>query len=771
MAFSTAATVSRTELRILMLAPTGADARVGARVLEDAAMHCHACADMAELCREVRRGAGLLLLTEEAIIGQPYVLVEALGGQEPWSDLPVVLLADDGADALAAAWAMDMLGNVTVLDRPVRVATLVSALRTAMRARRRQYELRDHLEASSLLAAIVQSSHDAIIGHSLEGVIHTWNAGAARLFGYTEAEALGRPLEFLLPAERRAADEAALARLRVVGRAEHFETVFLDRDDRPVDVAVTLSAVRDAAGRAMGVSRIVRDIGDRKRAEAAMRESEARFRLMADAAPVLIWLSDRTGGCTWFNRSWLEFTGRSFDAELGDGWLEGVHPDDAARCVETYRGAFASRTPFEMDYRLRRHDGEYRWLLDTGRPLDDPRGDFIGYIGSCVDITERREAAELLQQADRRKDEFLATLGHELRNPLSPIRNGLHILRLGGDADGRERLVGMMERQVDHLVRLVDDLLEVSRISRGKVELRRTRVELAPIVHGAVEACRPLLQQERHELLVDLPPEPVVLEADAVRLAQVVANLLNNAAKYTEAGGRIHLSARVEDDEVELSVRDSGVGIPPEMLPQVFEMFAQVNRSLGRSQGGLGIGLALVRHLVELHGGSVDAFSGGDGQGSEFVVRLPVAGREPPAEGAAVDPDGGSEAATAARRVLVVDDNADAAESLAQLLMLKGHDVRVAYDGLTGVATARAFAPDVVLLDIAMPGLDGYAVARRLREQDGAPPMRLVALTGYGQEDDRRRAIAAGFDGHLVKPPAVAALDDVLRGLETPGGR
>jgi PAS domain S-box-containing protein len=766
---SIGATVSGADLRILMLAPTGADARVGARVLDDAAMHCHACADIAELCREVRRGAGLLLLTEEAVVDHPHVLVEALANQEPWSDLPVVVLANDGADALAAAWAMDMLGNVTVLDRPVRVATLVSALRTALRARRRQYELRDHLEASSLLAAIVQSSHDAIIGQSLEGVIRSWNAGAERLFGYPVAEVLGRPQEFLLPAERRAADEAALARLRVIGRAEHFETVFLDRDDRPVDVAVTLSAVRDAEGSAMGVSRIVRDIGDRKRAEAAMRESEARFRLMADAAPVLVWLADRTGGCTWFNRPWHEFTGRSFDEEQGDGWVDGVHPDDLTRCIETYRGAFALREPFQMDYRLRRHDGAYRWLLDTGRPLYDPRGDFIGYIGSCVDITDRREATEVLQHADRRKDEFLATLGHELRNPLSPIRNGLHILRLNEDAAARERLVGMMERQVDHLVRLVDDLLEVSRISRGKVELRRARVELAPIVHGAIEACRPLLQQERHELVVELPPEPIVLEADAVRLAQVVANLLNNAAKYTEPGGDIRLSACVLDGEVELSVRDSGVGIPPEMLPQVFEMFAQVNRTLGRSQGGLGIGLALVRHLVELHGGTVEARSGGDGMGSEFVVRLPLAGHQLPVHHA--DQNGGADAGTSARRVLVVDDNADAAESLAQLLMLKGHEVRVAYDGLSGVETARAFAPDVVLLDIGMPGLDGYAVARRLREQDGAPPMRLVALTGYGQEDDRRRALDAGFDGHLVKPPAVSALDDVLRDAEAPSGR
>jgi PAS domain S-box-containing protein len=489
---------------------------------------------------------------------------------------------------------------------------------------------------------------------------------------------------------------------------------------------------------------------------------------MADAAPVLIWLSDHTGGRTWLNRRWLEFTGRPFDEQLGDGWFESVHPDDLARCTEIYRAAFAARQPFQMDYRLRRHDGVYRWLVDTGRPLQDFRGAFLGYIGSCMDITERREAAELLQQADRRKDEFLATLGHELRNPLSPIRNGLHILRLSEGAEARDRLVGMMERQVDHLVRLVDDLLEVSRISRGKIELRRGRVELAPMVHSAIEACRPLLQQERHELVVDLPAEPIVLEADAVRLTQVVSNLLNNAAKYTEPGGHVRVSAHVLGEQVELAVRDSGVGIPPDMLPRVFEMFAQVNHTLGRSQGGLGIGLALVRHLVELHGGTVDARSGGEGQGSEFVVRLPLPGVRP------LHADDGKDAITrgsSTRRVLVVDDNADAAESLAQLLTLKGHEVRVAYDGLSGVELARAFGPDVVLLDIGMPGLDGYAVARRLREQDERHALRLVALTGYGQVDDRRRAHEAGFDDHVVKPPDGPTLDRMLREVEVPGGR
>jgi PAS domain S-box-containing protein len=748
------------ELRILLLAPTPADRRIASDLLTAAGFTCCACGGLEELCAELSIGAGAVLLTEEVVAGRPLALAEALEREPPWSDVPVLLLADDGADADVSAWAMDALGNVTVLDRPVRVATLVSALRTALRARRRQYELRDHLEAASLLAAIVQSSGDAVIGQALDGRIRSWNASAERLFGYTAAEAVGRSVGFLLAPERETAEAASLDRVLQGGAAEVFETVWLARDGRAVDVSVTLSALRDRKGTVAGVSRIVRDIGERLRAEAARRESEARFRLMADAAPVLIWVSDTTGGCTWFNRSWLEFTGRGEDEELGDGWLAGVHPDDVALCVGTYRTSFEARRAFQMEYRLRRRDGAYRWMLDAGRPLHDPRGAFAGFVGSCIDITERRESEERLHQADRRKDEFLATLGHELRNPLAPIRNGLEILRLSDDTPGgRERLVGMMERQVDHLVGLVDDLLEVSRVSRGRLELRRGRTDLGQIVRTAVESCRPLVERERHRLTLDLPEAPVVLDADPTRLTQVVSNLLNNAAKYTEPGGRIHVAVRPLEHEVEVSVRDTGLGIPAEMLPRVFDMFAQVNRTLGRSQGGLGIGLALVRRLVELHGGWIEARSPGEGQGSEFVFRLPLpdAHLPPPhAAAPAEDEDG------ARRRVLVVDDNVDAAESLAQLLTLKGHDVRVAFDGLSGVAVAGVFEPDLVFLDIGMPGLDGYEVARRLRREP-ARPMRLVALTGYGQEEDRRRAQQAGFDGHLVKPLELDALEAMLR--------
>jgi CheY-like chemotaxis protein len=368
---------------------------------------------------------------------------------------------------------------------------------------------------------------------------------------------------------------------------------------------------------------------------------------------------------------------------------------------------------------------------------------------------ERR--SEELAEAHRRKDEFLALLGHELRNPLAPITSAARLLRLRGGADGQAEWAGqVIERQAGHLSRLVDDLLDLSRVSRGQITLRRQRVELAEVVGRAVEASRPLIEARRHELVEALPPGPVWLEADPVRLAQVIANLLNNAAKYSEDGGRITLSAVAEGAALALRVRDTGLGIAPDLLPHVLEMFVQAERSLERSQGGLGVGLTLVRRLVEMHGGSVEAHSGGPGRGSEFVVRLPVV--VPPVPPPRQPGGGGGGAAEAGLRILVVDDNRDAAESLGLLLRARGHDVRTAADGVSGLAAAAAFRPDVALLDLGMPRLSGCDLARRLRGQAWGRGLVLIALTGWGQEEDRRRTQEAGFDHHLVKPADPDAL-------------
>ncbi|HET6329097.1 MAG TPA: ATP-binding protein [Planctomycetaceae bacterium] len=376
-------------------------------------------------------------------------------------------------------------------------------------------------------------------------------------------------------------------------------------------------------------------------------------------------------------------------------------------------------------------------------------------------LIERERTAEALRIADRRKDEFLATLAHELRNPLAPIRNSLHILRLGNTQDeNATRLYDVMERQLGHLVRLVDDLLELSRITRGQIELRPKRIELAALVRSAVETSAPLVESAHHQLAISLPTEPIFVDVDPVRMVQVIANLLNNAAKYTNDGGQIWLSGRVVDGEALISVRDNGIGIPLAMQSRIFDMFTQVDRAGGRSYGGLGIGLTLVRSLVEMHGGRVDVKSDGEGQGSEFLVHLPLAVEKD----AGSNPAGPQRRATVltAQRILVVDDNRDAADSLQTLLKFLGAEVDVAYGGAEALSAIEEFHPAVVLLDLGMPEIDGYEVAKRVRQRTEFDDVTLIALTGWGQEEDRRRAQNAGFDHHLVKPADITSLQSLL---------
>jgi CheY-like chemotaxis protein/two-component sensor histidine kinase len=386
-----------------------------------------------------------------------------------------------------------------------------------------------------------------------------------------------------------------------------------------------------------------------------------------------------------------------------------------------------------------------------------------------LDVTERKQTEEELRDADRKKDEFLATLAHELRNPLAPMRNAVQILKAKGPPHPElEWARGVLDRQGQLMARLLDDLLDVSRISLNKLELRTERVELAAVCDAALETSRPVIEAGSHELTVTLPPEPIHLEADPVRLAQVFANLLNNAAKYTEEGGRIRLTAERQGSDVIVSVKDSGIGIAAEMLPRIFEIFSQAKPALVRSQGGLGIGLSLAKGLVELHGGSIEVRSDGTGRGSEFVVRLPVAA-ETPAREPARPSDDEQEPATKCR-ILIVDDNQDSADSLAMLLTIMGNEVGTAYDGEQAVEAAEAIRPDVVLLDIGMPKLNGYDACRRIREQPWGQGMFLIALTGWGQEEDRRRTEAAGFNRHMVKPVDPDVLLKLLAALSSEPG-
>jgi PAS domain S-box-containing protein len=500
------------------------------------------------------------------------------------------------------------------------------------------------------LAAIVESSDDAIIGKTLDGIITSWNRGAERIYGYAPEEVVGRPISILIPPERDDELPSILERLARGESIDHAETVRVTKEGTRIQVSLTISPIRNSSGAVVGAATIARDITERKHLE-----------------------------------------------------------------------------------------------------------------------EELRRRAEALAEADRQKDEFLAMLSHELRNPLAPIRTAAQILRLRGMNDPTlQRASEIVERQVRHMARLVDDLLDVSRITHGVVELRLELVDLTAISRQAVENSRALIEERGHELSLSLPATSLWVEADPTRLDQVVENLLNNAAKYTEPGGHIWVTARYEGEEIVLRVRDTGIGIAPELLPRVFDLFTQADRSLDRSQGGLGIGLTLVRRLVELHGGQVEAHSPGPGQGSEFVMRLPALPVASPGNstqaGAAQEPTGRP------KRVLVVDDNRDAATTLGDLLEMMGHTVQVVYDGPTAVQAARSFLPDVVLLDIGLPGMNGYEVARRLRDEVGPSRMVLVAVTGYGQEEDRQRARAGGFDYHLLKPIDIPALQEVLAVTPTETG-
>jgi signal transduction histidine kinase/ActR/RegA family two-component response regulator len=409
---------------------------------------------------------------------------------------------------------------------------------------------------------------------------------------------------------------------------------------------------------------------------------------------------------------------------------------------------------------IERPDGSRVTVLAHANPIHDDSGRLVGAVNVLVDITQRKRDEIALAESHKHKDEFLATLAHELRNPLAPIRNAVHFLKLKGSLEPDVQMArDLIDRQVENLVRLVDDLLDVSRINSNRLELRKERVNLRNVIDTAVETSRPLIEAQGHQLDVTLPPSPISVHADSVRLSQAIANLLNNAAKYTEPGGRICLKAERQGSDAVVSVRDNGIGIPAKMLPHIFEMFTQSQRSLNRSQGGLGIGLALVRRLVEMHGGSVEAKSAGPDTGSEFILRFPVMLE---ADNAQVNLRPDSELAGGALRILVVDDNPDVATSLAMMLKMVGNEVRIANDGLEGLRAADEFRPAVVLLDIGLPKINGYEAARQIRQHEWGKQMVLIALTGWGQDEDRRHSTEAGFNHHLVKPIKLAPLLKLL---------
>ncbi|OWK34448.1 PAS domain-containing protein [Fimbriiglobus ruber] len=523
-------------------------------------------------------------------------------------------------------------------------------------------------------------------------------------------------------------------------------------------------------GEVEAVAGTTRDVTERKEAEETIRRNEVFLRQLFEGSLDCIKVFDLDGRLLSMNEQGMrELEITDFDAVRGSDWCgfwQGETRETVARAIAEARSGGVTR--FEGVSATR--TGKLRWWHVVVTPIGPSEDRPERILAVSRDITDRKQVEVALREADRRKDEFLALLAHELRNPLAPLRNGLQVMRLAADdAAGVARVRAMMDRQLGHMVRLIDDLLDISRINRNKLHLQLSRVSLADVVGAAVETARPAIDAAGHEFAISLPAEPLYLEADLTRLAQVFANLLTNSAKYTERGGRITLAAEVCGAQVVVSVRDTGIGIPAEALPTIFDMFSQVDRSIERTTGGLGIGLALVKGLVEMHGGTVTAESGGSGKGTVFTVHLPVAARgpDPVSNGGNVETE--SSAGMVKRRVLVVDDNRDSATSMALMLELMGNEVRTAHDGLEAVDRAGEFRPDVVLMDVGMPRLNGLDATRRIREQSWGQTMTVIALTGWGQETDRQRSAEAGCNGHLVKPVSVPDLEAML-GSVPPNG-
>jgi PAS domain S-box-containing protein len=600
------------------------------------------------------------------------------------------------------------------------------------------------------------------------------NDVALKAFGMPRDALCGRTDEEIFPpataAQFRENDQKALASgagVRVVETLEHEDGVLHHS-------LVSKFPIPGTDGGSALVGGMAIDITEERLTQAVLEESEERFRATFEQAAVGIAHVGPDGRWLRVNRKLCDIVGYGPDELVALTFQDITHPEDLEADLAQVRRLLAGEiATYSMEKRYFRKDGSLVWINLTVSLVRTPRGQPKYFISVVEDDTDRkaledrlRDQAEQLRQADRRKDEFLATLAHELRNPLAPLWHGLGLLQLAGDDRATaEKAQAMMERQLAQMVRLIDDLLDVSRITRGKLELRRERVELASVIQSAVEGSRPLIEASGHELTIGLPSEPIWLDADPTRLAEVFANLLTNAAKYTDGGGHVWLTAERSSGEVIVTVRDTGIGIAHEHLPRLFEMFSQVAPALERSQGGLGIGLSLVKGLIEMHGGSVAARSEGLGKGSEFIVRLPLAaGGLSGHESSPAKRVKGARAPTC--RILVADDNRDAVTSLTLFLRLEGHEVHAAHDGQEAVEAAAWFRPELCLLDIGMPKLNGLQVARHIRSQPWGKNVVLVAITGWGQQEDKRRATEAGFDYHLTKPVDPAALEQMLSELK-----
>ena len=612
-------------------------------------------------------------------------------------------------------------------------------------------------ETQARLGAIVQSSADAIISYSLDTVVRTWNPGAVRVFGYTAEEMVGQTLSVLVPEDRRDELTAIVAAVQR-GETRALETERKKKDGTLLPVALSASPIRDAAGAVIAVSSVVHDMTELRRAEARRRESEQTLAAVLSSVEDYIYIFDRDARFVFANKKLLDLWGLSADEAHGKTMRDLAYPPTVERQLfDGLRQVIETHSVVRNETLYTNPTGAGAYYENILAPIVDAGGRVVLIAGSSRDVTERRQAEDALREADRVKDEFLAMLGHELRNPLGAIAGAIGVLNRAATPGGQaERARAVIGRQVQHLSRLMDDLLDVSRVTTGKIVLTRAPLDLAQVTASIVGTWRSTGRFDRHDVTADLTP--VWIYADETRMEQVLTNLLGNALKYTPPGGSIALRVCSEEDVAVLAIRDSGIGIPAAILERVFDVFVQGDRPLDRVQGGLGLGLTLVKRLVEMHGGTVTAHSDGPGTGSVFTVRLaripPPSAR--PAQTAVSVSEGNG------RRVLLIEDNDDAREMLRVALAHDGHEVHEAADGPAGVEAALRLRPDIALVDIGLPGLDGYDVARKIRASGIGRSVRLVALTGYGQTEDRQRAREAGFDAHLTKPVTAERLAEAI---------
>lgn len=633
-------------------------------------------------------------------------------------------------------------------------------------------------ERREIFRVTLRSIGDAVITTDTQGRVTYVNEVAQSLTGWSAQDALGQPLERVFhivnEVTRRPVENPATRALRegiVVGLANH--TVLLKKDGSECPIDDSAAPIQDEQGHVSGCVLIFRDVTVQRLIERDKATQLHTARLLASIVETsndAIISKSLDGTIQSWNAAAERLFGFTAEDAIGRHISLVIPPE---RLVEEERIIASLRAGQRIEHfetERVRSDGQRIFVSLTISPLKDDAGQVIGASKIVRDVTERkrlednlRVLAANLSENDRRKNEFLATLAHELRNPLAPMSNMLELVkRSDGDREILKRAYETIERQLGQMVRLVDDLLDWNRITHDRLELRRSEVELSSVIQQAVEVARPLIDAAGHKLIVELPDEPIHLDADRTRLAQVFGNLLNNSSKYTRSGGSIWVTAKSVDHEVVVTVKDNGAGIPPDKLNSIFDMFMQVDRTADRSQGGLGIGLTLVKRLVEMHGGTIEPRSEGEGMGSEFIVRLPVLSKPTNVRESGAN---GSAESVAQHRILIVDDNRDSAESLAMLLELSGNKTYLAYDGVEGLKAIETHRPEVVLLDIGLPKRDGHEVCRRVREQDWGKEIVMIALTGWGQADDRRKSQEAGFNGHLVKPVDYDKLLELLTKL------